>query len=193
MSLFHNSGFIHTVIAFSIAECSINTFSAFLVPLLRPLGFDKTLVGYLGTAFILACMLGSAIIGAYVDRTKKYTSALIGSMVGVIISLLALTYLVMTTMPVAVAVGRHNAASHTTHSSITQPLVASTTGGEGISHHTTLPTPTSPAGLSAHAERNMTHHHHVPPPEHALNPWPITICLLVPFICSMIQHHLLDC
>eukprot|EP01059_Diplonema_ambulator_P032998 TRINITY_DN6721_c5_g1_i1.p1 TRINITY_DN6721_c5_g1~~TRINITY_DN6721_c5_g1_i1.p1 ORF type:complete len:522 (+),score=129.77 TRINITY_DN6721_c5_g1_i1:58-1623(+) len=64
-TVFKNRGFVTTLFVFAVSECVINTMSTLLAQLVRPNGFTRNEAGYLGAEFLLVCMLGGAIFGAY--------------------------------------------------------------------------------------------------------------------------------
>jgi MFS family permease len=93
-------GFVHTVVSFSVCEALINGFSTFmeyeftpkvlchsLFPwcvLLCPYtysacykGFSSSFVSWMGTVFIIACMVGSAFLGWVVDKYHVYKPMMI--------------------------------------------------------------------------------------------------------------------
>jgi len=72
LKLFQNKGFIHTVLAFGIAECVVNSFSDLMSAMLEPEGFDNTFISWMGTSFILACLISSGLIGFVVDRWHNF-------------------------------------------------------------------------------------------------------------------------
>ena len=92
LRLFRYSGFLHTCLAFALAEATINALSAFFTDILIPEGYSAAFVGANATSFIIFCMVGSAIVGYIVDRTHSYISSVCMCFLVGALSLLAFTY-----------------------------------------------------------------------------------------------------
>ena len=92
LKLFRYTGFLHTCLAFALAEATINALSAFFTDILIPEGYSATFVGVNATSFIIFCMIGSAIVGYVVDRTHCYTVAVCLCFIIAALSLLTFTY-----------------------------------------------------------------------------------------------------
>ena len=90
--LFRHSGFLHTCLAFALAEATINALSAFFTDILIPEGYTAAFVGANATSFIIFCMVGSAIVGYVVDRTHSYIVSVCLCFFVTALSLLAFTY-----------------------------------------------------------------------------------------------------
>ena len=90
--LFRCSGFLHTCLAFALAEATINALSAFFTDILIPEGYTAAFVGANATSFIVFCMIGSAIVGYIVDRTRSYIVSVCLCFVITALSLLTFTY-----------------------------------------------------------------------------------------------------
>ena len=90
--LFRYEGFVHTCLGFALAEAMINALSAFMGDILIPLGYSGVSVGVNAAGFIVMCMVGSAIVGYMVDRTRTYVSSVCLCFVLSSLSLLALAY-----------------------------------------------------------------------------------------------------
>eukprot|EP00808_Paulinella_micropora_P017976 g1441.t1 len=74
---FHkDKGFVHTVLAFALAELLCNIYSVAMNGLLIPLGLSLRFVSMMGIAYILSLVVGSIIIGVLMERTGvKYLKA----------------------------------------------------------------------------------------------------------------------
>ena len=92
VKLFRYSGFLHTCLAFALAEATINALSAFFTDILIPEGYSAAFVGANATSFIIFCMIGSAIVGYIVDRTHSYIVSVCLCFLITALSLLAFTY-----------------------------------------------------------------------------------------------------
>ncbi|OWZ18490.1 Major Facilitator Superfamily (MFS) transporter [Phytophthora megakarya] len=73
---FRHSGFWHTVVAFSVAECVLNAMCALLNKFLSAANFSTTQVGIFGAVFIVSSLIGSQIISRYVDEKRDHKMAL---------------------------------------------------------------------------------------------------------------------
>jgi len=91
--LFKNKGFTQTVFAFGIAEATINSFSTYMNYMLQPEGFSLSFVSYMGSAFILAAMAGSGIIGYLVDKYHSYKFLMLLCFAGCIAGLVGFSIL----------------------------------------------------------------------------------------------------
>lgn len=81
--MFDAKGFAHTLLVFGVAEATINGLSTFMNQIVDPMGItDMRRVGWIVCAFIGMCMVGSAIIGAIVDKTKAFKGWILISLVG---------------------------------------------------------------------------------------------------------------
>lgn len=92
-------GFVHAVIVFAIAESTLNGFSTFMNSMLIPCGFSATYVSGMGSLFIVSAMMGSSILGWFVDRYKIYKQAILISFLGSISCLVAFNFLSSTSSP----------------------------------------------------------------------------------------------
>ena len=92
LCLFTYSGFTHTCLGFAVAEAMINALSAFMGDILLPLGYSPLFVGMSAVGFIVACMVGSAIVGYFVDRTRTYLSSVCACFLLAAVALLALSW-----------------------------------------------------------------------------------------------------
>ena len=92
LSLFGYAGFIHTCLGFAVAEAMINALSAFMGDILIPLGYSPLFVGVNAVGFIVMCMVGSAIVGYMVDRTRTYVSSVCACFVLAGVALLGLAW-----------------------------------------------------------------------------------------------------
>ena len=92
LQLFSRSGFLHTCLAFAVAEAIINALSAFMSDILSPRGYSPLFVGCNAVSFILQCMIGSAIVGFLVDRTRTYLLSVCLCFLAAAAALLCLTY-----------------------------------------------------------------------------------------------------
>jgi len=91
--MFLAPGFVHTLLVFSVAEAAINALAAFMFLILEPWGYrSMQMVGGMVCAFIGWCMVGSAVIGWIVDRSKAFKTWIVLSLVG---SAAALLYLIL--------------------------------------------------------------------------------------------------
>ncbi|EGZ08653.1 hypothetical protein PHYSODRAFT_524001 [Phytophthora sojae] len=73
---FTHSGFWHTVVVFSLAECVLNAMSALLGKFLSVAGFSKAEIGVVGATFIVSSLVGGQVISQYVDRKRNHKTAL---------------------------------------------------------------------------------------------------------------------
>jgi hypothetical protein len=64
-------GFMHTLLGFTVAESVLNVYSTFLSSMLHQFGYNKDMIGWLGTSFFIAVMLGGTIFGVLVGRKYK--------------------------------------------------------------------------------------------------------------------------
>eukprot|EP00743_Colponemidia_sp_Colp-15_P009406 GILK01010284.1.p1 GENE.GILK01010284.1~~GILK01010284.1.p1 ORF type:complete len:513 (+),score=67.72 GILK01010284.1:60-1598(+) len=90
--LFKEKGFIHTVVAFAVAEAVTNSLSVFLNGILEPFELSTHVIGMMGVLFIFASLIGSGLVGYYVDRTHQYKNSLLLCLLG---SCMAMVYLVL--------------------------------------------------------------------------------------------------
>ncbi|KAG1712864.1 hypothetical protein DVH05_000599 [Phytophthora capsici] len=75
-SAFTHSGFWHTLVAFSLAECVFNTLSALLGKFLGATQLSKPQIGLVGAAFIVSSLIGGQFISHYVDRQRNHKAAM---------------------------------------------------------------------------------------------------------------------
>ncbi|KAG3112808.1 hypothetical protein PI124_g6952 [Phytophthora idaei] len=73
---FSHSGFWHTAVAFSIAECVLNAMCALLTKFLSVTNFSTTQIGVFGAVFIISSLVGSQIISREVDKMRSHKAAL---------------------------------------------------------------------------------------------------------------------
>ncbi|KAG6956612.1 hypothetical protein JG688_00011340, partial [Phytophthora aleatoria] len=73
---FTHSGFWHTVVAFSVAECILNAMCALLGKFLSVAHFSKAQIGIVGSVFIISSLVGGQVISQYVDRKRNHKTAL---------------------------------------------------------------------------------------------------------------------
>ncbi|ETL88509.1 hypothetical protein L917_12414 [Phytophthora nicotianae] len=73
---FSHSGFWHTVVAFSTAECVLNAICALLTKFLSITNFTTTQIGIFGAVFIISSLVGSQIISREVDKMRSHKAAL---------------------------------------------------------------------------------------------------------------------
>ncbi|KAG7380581.1 Major facilitator super domain-containing protein 7 [Phytophthora pseudosyringae] len=73
---FTHTGFWHTVVAFSVAECILNAMCALLGKFLSVAHFSKAQIGIVGAVFILSSLVGGQVISPYVDRKRNHKTAL---------------------------------------------------------------------------------------------------------------------
>ncbi|KAL3670649.1 hypothetical protein V7S43_003839 [Phytophthora oleae] len=73
---FSHSGFWHTVVAFSLAECVLNSICALLTKFLSVTAFSTSEIGVFGAAFIVSSLIGSQFISRYVDSKRNHKTAL---------------------------------------------------------------------------------------------------------------------
>ncbi|KAE9292772.1 hypothetical protein PR003_g24676 [Phytophthora rubi] len=73
---FTHSGFWHTVVAFSLAECVVNAISALLGKFLSATRFSNEQVGLAGAAFIISSLVGGQLISHYVDKLRNHKAAM---------------------------------------------------------------------------------------------------------------------
>ncbi|KUF87208.1 Major facilitator Superfamily [Phytophthora nicotianae] len=73
---FTHSGFWHTVVAFSVAECILNAMCALLGKFLSVAHFTKAQIGIVGSIFIISSLIGGQVISQYVDRKRNHKTAL---------------------------------------------------------------------------------------------------------------------
>lgn len=73
---FAHSGFWHTVVAFSMAECVLNAMCALLTKILSVTNFSTAQVGVFGAVFIISSLIGSQVISRYVDKQRNHKTAL---------------------------------------------------------------------------------------------------------------------
>ncbi|OWZ18489.1 Major Facilitator Superfamily (MFS) transporter [Phytophthora megakarya] len=73
---FTHSGFWHTVVVFSMAECVLNAMSALLGKFLSVANFSKVEIGVVGATFIMSSLVGGQVISHYVDKKRNHKSAL---------------------------------------------------------------------------------------------------------------------
>jgi MFS family permease len=74
VDLFHQSGFMHTLFAFAVAEAVINAFSTFMPDMLMPSGYSNAFASWMGFTFIISAMAGSAVASYIADRYKAFQS-----------------------------------------------------------------------------------------------------------------------
>jgi hypothetical protein len=60
--------FVHTVFAFAIAESCLNGISTFMNDMLIPCGFTLDFVSFMGSAFVVAALVGSSLAGYVLYR-----------------------------------------------------------------------------------------------------------------------------
>ncbi|KAE8981232.1 hypothetical protein PR003_g24677 [Phytophthora rubi] len=72
---FSHCGFWHTIVAFSLAECILNAFSALLDKFLGVAPVSKTQIGIVGAAFIVSSLVGGQIISQQVDKKRNHKVA----------------------------------------------------------------------------------------------------------------------
>ncbi|KAL4165806.1 hypothetical protein KRP22_014516 [Phytophthora ramorum] len=75
-SAFSHTGFWHTVVAFSVAECIFNSISALLGKFLAATDFSQEQVGIVGAAFIMTSLIGGQCVGHYVDKRRSHKTAM---------------------------------------------------------------------------------------------------------------------
>ncbi|KAL4145417.1 hypothetical protein PRNP1_013088 [Phytophthora ramorum] len=75
-SAFNHSGFWHTIVAFSVAECIFNSISALLGKFLAATDFSQEQVGIVGAAFIMTSLIGGQCVGHYVDKRRSHKTAM---------------------------------------------------------------------------------------------------------------------
>ncbi|KAG7380041.1 Major facilitator super domain-containing protein 7 [Phytophthora boehmeriae] len=73
---FTHTGFLHTVAAFSVAECVLNAMCALLGKFLSVAKFTKAQIGLVGAAFIVSSLVGGQVISQYVDKKRNHKTAL---------------------------------------------------------------------------------------------------------------------
>ncbi|KAL3670643.1 hypothetical protein V7S43_003835 [Phytophthora oleae] len=73
---FTHTGFWHTVVAFSVAECVLNAMCALLGKFLSIAHFSKAQIGIVGAAFIVCSLIGGQVISQYVDKKRNHKTAL---------------------------------------------------------------------------------------------------------------------
>ncbi|KAL7683845.1 putative major facilitator superfamily, MFS transporter superfamily [Plasmopara halstedii] len=73
---FTHTGFWHTLVAFSVAECILNAMCALLGKFLSVAHFSKSQIGVVGAAFILSSLVGGQVISHYVDKKRNHQTAL---------------------------------------------------------------------------------------------------------------------
>ncbi|OWZ18487.1 Major Facilitator Superfamily (MFS) transporter, partial [Phytophthora megakarya] len=73
---FTHTGFWHTVVAFSVAECVLNAMCALLGKFLSVAHFSKAQIGVVGAAFIISSLIGGQVISQYVDKKRNHKTAL---------------------------------------------------------------------------------------------------------------------
>ncbi|KAF4040114.1 Major Facilitator Superfamily [Phytophthora infestans] len=73
---FSHSGFKHTVVAFSMAECVLNAMCALLTKFLSVTDFSTTQIGVFGAVFIISSLVGSQIISREVDKRRSHKAVL---------------------------------------------------------------------------------------------------------------------
>uniref|UniRef100_H3GX45 Major facilitator superfamily (MFS) profile domain-containing protein n=1 Tax=Phytophthora ramorum TaxID=164328 RepID=H3GX45_PHYRM len=76
-SAFSHSGFWHTVVAFSLAECVLNAMCALLTKFLSAANFSTAQIGVFGAVFIISSLVGSQVISHYVDKKRCHKLALL--------------------------------------------------------------------------------------------------------------------
>lgn len=69
---FSHSGFWHTIVAFSLAECIVNALSALLDEFLSVTTFSKTQIGFIGAAFIVSSLVGGQLVSQKVDKMRNH-------------------------------------------------------------------------------------------------------------------------
>jgi FLVCR family MFS transporter 7 len=72
---FSHTGFWHTLVAFSAAECVFNVVTAMLGKFLRGTNFSTAQIGLVGAAFIVSTLLGGQLVVHYVDKTRSHKTA----------------------------------------------------------------------------------------------------------------------
>lgn len=75
------SGFMHSLVAFTVSGIVINTLSTFMDYLVRLNGAPRMYTGIVGGSFQFAIMIASLIIGKVCDKTRAYYSVTIGMLV----------------------------------------------------------------------------------------------------------------
>ncbi|GMF09726.1 unnamed protein product [Phytophthora lilii] len=73
---FSHSGFWHTLVAFSLAECVLNAMCALLTKFLSVTNFSTTQIGVFGAVFIISSLVGSQVISRYVDKKRNHKTAM---------------------------------------------------------------------------------------------------------------------
>ncbi|GMF09730.1 unnamed protein product [Phytophthora lilii] len=68
-------GFWHTIIAFSLAECIINAWSALLDEFLGETPLTKPQIGVVGAVFIVSSLIGGQIVSQGVDKKRNHQEA----------------------------------------------------------------------------------------------------------------------
>ncbi|GMF09727.1 unnamed protein product [Phytophthora lilii] len=76
ISAFTHSGFWHTVVVSTLAECVLNAMSALLGKFLSVAHFSKSEIGIVGAAFIVSSLVGGQILSQYVDKRRNHKMAL---------------------------------------------------------------------------------------------------------------------
>ncbi|ETK81875.1 hypothetical protein L915_12664 [Phytophthora nicotianae] len=69
---FSHTGFWHTIVAFSLAECIVNALSALLDEFLSVTTFSKTQIGFIGAAFIVSSLVGGQLVSQKVDKMRNH-------------------------------------------------------------------------------------------------------------------------
>ncbi|KAG6955223.1 hypothetical protein JG687_00011352 [Phytophthora cactorum] len=78
---FTHSGFWHTVVAFSVAECILNAMCALLGKFLSVAHFSKAQIGIVGSVFIISSLVGGQVISHAVNQAICYSYAPISTIV----------------------------------------------------------------------------------------------------------------
>eukprot|EP00808_Paulinella_micropora_P022713 g18127.t1 len=80
LGVFAHAGFLHTVVAFAVAEATINSFSAFMNNMLTPEGFSLQFVSAMGTLLVVSCLVGSGLVASCLGR--RYMCAIMTCFLG---------------------------------------------------------------------------------------------------------------
>ena len=64
------------VVAFAIATAVSDMISTFLEAILHSLRATRQTIGYAGASFQSSVLLGSILVGHYIDRTKQYANGI---------------------------------------------------------------------------------------------------------------------
>jgi MFS family permease len=74
---FKVKGFLHTMMAFALAEAIGNCYASSMNGQLMPLGYDAAFISIAGVLFIAAVVVGSAVVGGLVDKFGHYKLSLV--------------------------------------------------------------------------------------------------------------------